>query len=592
MTSKPIDLPSDLASALAALQAEREERLRVEAERDAAVMLASSRLTEATDARAEATDAQAAAANARAAAAKARAEAANALAKLSDREAQIAHLELRIEKLRRELYGPRSERTARLIEQLELELEDLVTSASEDEIAAQAAAAKAQSVRPFTRKRPVRKPWPDDIECERVVIEAPTTCACCGGARLSKLGEDVTKTLEEIPRRFKLIETVREKFTCRDCEAITQPPAPFHVTPRGFIGPQLLATILFDKFGMHTPLNRQSTRFKCEGIDLGLSTLADQVGHGTSALMPVFPLIERHVLSAERLHGDDTTIRILAKGKCTTGRIWSYVRDDRPFAGSAPPAAVYYASSDRRGEHPQKHLAGFAGILQADCYAGFEPLFDPKAKAQPITPAFCFAHARRGFFELADIEKSARDGRRGKPVAPIALEAVRRLDALFEIERDINGRSADERRTVRQEKSKPLLDDMHAWLLRERETLSRSAEVLKPMNYMLRRWGDFARFLDDGRICLSNNAAERSLRGVAVGRRNWTFAGSQRGADRAAVMLTMITTCRLNDVDPKAWLADVLARIADLPSSRLHELLPWEWKRLRPADKPADQQAA
>lgn len=592
MTSKPTDLPSDLASALAALQAEREERLRVEAERDAAVVLASSRLTEATDARAEATDAQAAAANARAAAAKAQAEAANALAQLSDREAQIAHLELRIEKLRRELYGPRSERTARLIEQLELELEDLVTSASEDEIAAQAAAAKAQTVRPFTRKRPVRKPWPDDIECERVVIEAPTTCACCGGARLSKLGEDVTKTLEEIPRRFKLIETVREKFTCRDCEAITQPPAPFHVTPRGFIGPQLLATILFDKFGMHTPLNRQSTRFKCEGIDLGLSTLADQVGHGTSALMPVFPLIERHVLSAERLHGDDTTIRILAKGKCTTGRIWSYVRDDRPFAGSAPPAAVYYASSDRRGEHPQKHLAGFAGILQADCYAGFEPLFDPKAKAQPITPAFCFAHARRGFFELADIEKTARDGRRGKPVAPIALEAVRRLDALFEIERDINGRSADERRAVRQEKSKPLLDDMHAWLLRERETLSRSAEVLKPMNYMLRRWADFARFLDDGRICLSNNAAERSLRGVAVGRRNWTFAGSQRGADRAAVMLTMITTCRLNDVDPKAWLADVLARIADLPSSRLHELLPWEWKRLRPADKPADQQAA
>jgi len=592
MTSKPTDLPSDLASALAALQAEREERLRVEAERDAAVVLASSRLTEATDARAEATDAQAAAANARAAAAKAQAEAANALAQLSDREAQIAHLELRIEKLRRELYGPRSERTARLIEQLELELEDLVTSASEDEIAAQAAAAKAQSVRPFTRKRPVRKPWPDDIECERVVVEAPTTCACCGGTRLSKLGEDVTKTLEEIPRRFKLIETVREKFTCRDCEAITQPPAPFHVTPRGFIGPQLLATILFDKFGMHTPLNRQSTRFKCEGIDLGLSTLADQVGHGTSALMPVFPLIESHVLSAERLHGDDTTIRILAKGKCTTGRIWSYVRDDRPFAGSAPPAAVYYASSDRRGEHPQKHLAGFAGILQADCYAGFEPLFDPKAKAQPIKPAFCFAHARRGFFELADIEKTARDGRRGKPVAPIALEAVRRLDALFEIERDINGRSADERRAVRQEKSKLLLDDMHAWLLRERETLSRSAEVLKPMNYMLRRWADFARFLDDGRICLSNNAAERSLRGVAVGRRNWTFAGSQRGADRAAVMLTMITTCRLNDVDPKAWLADVLARIADLPSSRLHELLPWEWKRLRPADKPADQQAA
>ena len=191
----------------------------------------------------------------------------------------------------------------------------------------------------------------------------------------------------------------------------------------------MLATILFDKFGMHIPLNRQSARFKCEGIDLPLSTLADQVCHGTFAVMPLFHLIERQVLAAERLHGDDTTIRILAKGKCTTGRIWTYVRDDRPFAGPAPPAAVYYASGDRRGEHPQKHLAAFAGILQADCYNGFEPLFDPQKKVLPITPAFCFAHARRGFFELADIEKNAREGKKGKPVSPIALEAVRRLDA-------------------------------------------------------------------------------------------------------------------------------------------------------------------
>jgi len=208
-----------------------------------------------------------------------------------------------------------------------------------------------------------------------------------------------------------------------------------------------------------------------------------------------------------------------------------------PYAGPAPPAAVYCASSDRRGEHPQKHLAAFAGILQADCYSGLEPLFDLQKKAMPITPAFCFAHARRGFFELADIEKTARDAK-GKPVSPIALEAVRRLDTFFEIERAINDRSDDEQRAVRQERSKPLLDDMHAWLRRERETLSRS----KPMNYMHRRWADFARFLDDGRICLSNNAAERGLRGIALGRRNWTFAGSLRGADRAAIMLTMITT--------------------------------------------------
>ncbi|MDE5463902.1 IS66 family transposase [Bradyrhizobium sp. CSS354] len=554
MTSKPDDLPSDLARAYLALLAEREA---LQAERDVAV-----------------------------------ADAANARAELSDSEVLIAHLELRIEKLKRELHGQRSERTARLLEQLELELEELATTATENELAAQAAAAKTQNVRPFMRKRPVRQPWPDDIEHERVVIEAPTSCACCGGSRLAKIGEDVTKTLEEIPRRFKVIETVREKFTCRDCEKISQPPAPFHATPRGFIGPQLLATMLFDKFGMHIPLNRQSVRFKAERIDLPLSTLADQVGHGTFAVMPLFQLIERHVLAAERLHGDDTTIRVLAKGRCTTGRIWTYVRDDRPFAGPAPPAAVYYASGNRRGEHPQKHLAAFAGILQADCYGGFEPLFDPKRKAMPITPAFCLAHARRGFFELADIEKAAREGRKGKPVSPIALDAVRRLDALFEIERAINGRSADERRAVRQERSKPLLDDMHDWLLRERESLSRSAEVLKPMNYMLNRWDDFVRFLDDGRICLTNNCAERALRGIALGRRNWTFAGSQRGADRAAIMLTMITTCRLNDVDPKAWLAEVLARIADLPASRLRELLPWEWKLLHQAGKSADQQAA
>ncbi|MDR1989908.1 MAG: IS66 family transposase, partial [Acidobacteriaceae bacterium] len=451
MFSKPAALPFDLASAHAALLAEREARLRVEAERDVAA-----------------------------------AQAANWQAECTNSAALIAHLELRIEKLKRELYGQRSERTARLIEQLELELEELATAASEDELAARAAAAKTQTVRAFTRKRPMRQPWPADIARERVVIAAPTVCGCCGGSRLAKIGEDVNKTLEEIPRRFKVIETVREKFTCRDCEAITQPPAPFHATPSGFIGPQLLATILFDKFGMHIPLNRQSARFKCEGIDMPISTLADQVGHGSVALMPIFTLIETHVLAAERLHGDDTTIRILAKGKCVTGRIWTYVRDDRPFSGAAPPAAVYYASSDRRGAHPQKHLAAYDGILQADCYSGLNPLFDAKRKVSPITPAFCWAHARRGFFELADIEKNAREGK-GKPVSPIALEAVRRIDALFEIERAINGESAAERRAARQEKSKPLLDELERWLRDERETLSRSSKVLQPIDYLLSR---------------------------------------------------------------------------------------------------------
>lgn len=518
----------------------------------------------------------------------AEAEAASAQADLSSSAALIAHLKLEIEKLRRTLYGARSERTVRILDQLELQLEELEASATEDELAA---AERTQTVRSFQRKRAVRKPFPDDIQRERVVIETPTRCPCCGGDRLSKPGEDVTETLEVIPGQWKVIETVREKFTCRDCEAITQPPAPFHATPRGFIGPKLLATILVDKFAQHIPLNRQSQRFKCEGIDLGLSTLADQVGAGVFAAMPLYRLIEAHVLAAERLHGDDTTVPILAKRKTITGRIWAYVRDDRPFGGTAPPAALYYASRDRRGEHPAQHLERFTGILQADAYGGFNALYDPGRQPKPITPAFCWSHARRPFFELADIAKNARRGRSAAAaISPIAVEAVRRIDALFEIEREINGLTAAERLAVRQERSAPLLAGLEAWLRAQRAKLSRASAVIQPIDYLLKRWNDFARFTEDGRICLSNNAAERALRGLALGRKAWLFAGSDRGAERAAVMFTLITTARLNEVDPQAWLADVFARIAAIPQTRLHELLPWEWKRL--AGTPAAAAAA
>jgi transposase len=526
----------------------------------------------------------------RAARVEAQAIATTVRADLSNRDALIAYLELQIEKLKRTLHGARAERQARLLDQMELELEELEATATEDELAAEAAAAKTQTVRSFQRKRPVRKPYPDDIERERVVIEAPTSCPCCGSAKLAKLGENVTETLEVIPRRWKVIETVREKFTCRDCEAITQPPAPFHATPRGFIGPKLLATILFDKFGQHLPLNRQSQRFKCEGIELSVSTLADQVGAGVFAVMPLYRLIEAHVLAAERLHGDDTTVPILAKGKTITGRIWTYVRDDRPFGGRAPPAALYYASRDRRGVHPADHLRSFTGILQADAYSGFNALYHLARKPAPIAPALCWSHARRPFFELADIARNARRGKVAAAISPIALEAVKRIDALFDIERDINGLAAEERLAVRQENSKPLLDELEAWLRAQRARLSRSSAVAGPIDYMLKRWGDFARFVEDGRICLTNNAAERSLRGLALGRRAWLFAGSESGAERAAVVITLIITARLNEVDPQAWLADIFARIADLPQSRLHELLPWEWKQR--ATEPAVAKAA
>jgi transposase len=514
----------------------------------------------------------------RAARLEAEAVAASAQADLSNTEALISHLKLEIEKLRRQLYGSRSERKARLLEQMELQLEELEAAATEDELAAEKAAARTQTVQSFKCKRPSRKPFPDHLPRERVVIAAPASCPCCGSNKLSKLGEDITETLEIIPRQWKVIQTVREKFSCRECERITQPPAPFHVTPRGFAGPNLLAMILFEKFGQHQPLNRQSERYRREGIDLSLSTLADQVGACTTALQPLYALIERHVLAAERLHGDDTTVPILAKGKTVKGHIWTYVRDDRPFGGRAPPAAVYYASRDRRHEHPARHLHGFTGILQADAYSGYNELYDPSRPQGPITAALCWAHARRQFFELADIAANARRGKSAAAISPIALEAVKRIDALFDIERGINGQGAEERLRVRREQSAPLVAALEARLREQRSRLSRSSSVAEPIDYMLRRWDRFIRFIDDGRVCLTNNAAERALRGFALGRKSWLFAGSDRGADRAAVMATLIQTARLNDIDPQAWLADVLARIAEHPAHSLDDLLPWNWR--------------
>ncbi len=518
----------------------------------------------------------------RAARMAAEADAANAKAVNSASEALIAHLKLAIEKLRRELYGTRSEHKARLLDQLELQLEDLEAGAAEDEEAA-AEASRSTPVAPQQRRRPARKPFPEHLPRERVVIAAPESCPCCGSHDLCKLGEDVTETLEVVPRQWKVIQTVLEKFSCRCCEKITQPPAPFRVTPRGFAGPSLLAMILFEKFGQHQPLNRQSERYRREGIELSVSTLADQVGACTFALRPLHALIEAHVLAAARLHADDTTVPILAKGKTATGRIWTYVRDDRPFggpdaAGTGPPAALYYASADRRGEHPEGHLRDYAGILQADAYSGYNGFYDPSRPAGRIMAALCWAHARREFFELADIAANARRGRTAKVISPIALEAVRRIDVLFDIERAINGLPAAERLRVRKEQCAPALAKLEAWLREERAKLSRSAAVTEPIDYMLRRWDGFARFLEDGRICLTNNAAERALRGFALGRKSWLFAGSLRGAERAAAMATLINTAKLNDVDPQAWLADVLDRIADIPQRRLPELLPWNWK--------------
>ena len=451
--------------------------------------------------------------------------------------------------------------------------------------------AKTTNVVAFTRKRPARQPFPEHLPRDRVVEPGPTVCLCCGSARLRKLGEDITETLEVIPRQWKVIQHVREKFTCRDCEKISQAPSPFHVLARGWAGPSLLAMIVFEKFGQHQPLNRQAERYAREGVPLSLSTLADQVGGCCAVLAPLLSRIEAHVLAAERLHGDDTTVPVLAKGKTDTGRCWVYVRDDRPFGGQDPPAAMFYYSRDRAGEHAQAHLADYAGIFQADAYGGYNKLYEANRKPSPIVEAACWVHARRPFFIMADIAANARRKAQGKTpgvISPLALEAVRRIDALFEIERSINGQSAERRRAVRQEVSAPLVAELQSWMREQRAKLSRGNDLAKAMDYLLKRWPSFARFLDDGRICLSNNAAERALRGIALGRKSWLFAGSDRGGQRAAAMYSLIGTAKLNDVDPQAWLGDVLARIAEHPAHKIDELLPWNW---RPRAAPRSQAA-
>ena len=518
---------------------------------------------------------------------------AQARALASCTEAMIQELKLEIAKLRRDNYGTSSERRARLIDQLELQLEELEAAATEDALTAEQVAQddKTSTVRAFTRRKPVRKPFPEHLPRERVVTEAPTNCTCCGSDRIVKMGEDITETLEVIPRQWKVIQTVREKFTCRCCEKISQPPAPFHTIPRGWAGPQLIAMVAFDKYGQHQPLNRQSERIAREGIDLSLSTLADLIGHACVALSPIHELIETHVLAAARLHGDDTTVPLLARGGTKTARLWTYVRDDRPWGGSAPPAALFKFSRDRQMIHPNKHLAGWQGALQSDAYSGYNDLYLADRSPGPARSALCWSHARRKFFELADIAGNVRNNKPAHDISPVALEAVKRIDAIFDIEREINGTGADTRHAVRQERSRPLVEELHTWLLDERARMSKHNSVAKAIDYLIPpkgdRWDAFTAFLDDGCICLTNNAAERALRGIALGRKSWLFAGSERGGERAAFMYTLIVSCKMNDVDPQAWMADVLAHMPDITVSRLPELLPWNWKAQQEAVKAA-----
>jgi transposase len=480
---------------------------------------------------------------------------------LKSRDHEIEHLKLLIAKLQRMQFGRRSEKVAQQIEQLELKLEELESARAEaGALEPPQIASVPDSVSRFSK--PARRPLPVHLEREIYTYEPSEPCCPeCGGS-LSKLGEDVSEVLEYVPATFKVIRHVRPKLSCAGCDVIVQAPAPSRPIERGQAGPGLLAHIITSKYCDHLPLYRQHAMYAREGVEIDQSTLADWVGGSSRLVTPLVEVLRRYVMSATKLHADDTPVPVLAPGagKTKTGRLWTYVRDDRPAGDSAAPAVWFCYSPDRKGEHPQRHLREFSGVLQADAYAGFNQLYENGR----IREAACWAHARRKFYELMEAHRS-----------PIATEAVERIAALYRIEAEIRGRSPDERRRVRQARSRPLLDAMHDWLEASLAKLSTKSDTSAAVRYALARWDALSRFLDDGLLEIDNNSAERALRAVAVGRKNYLFAGSDRGGERAAAFYSLIGTAKLNELDPEKYLRAVLARIADHPVNRIHDLLPW-----------------
>jgi transposase len=478
-------------------------------------------------------------------------------AELSSRDEEIDNLKLLILKFQRMKFGPSSERFTGQIEQLELRLEDLEATRSANEAAAPPAAAATSRT-----GKAKRRPLPADLPRETVThMPKHEACPECGGA-LGQLGEDVSEMLEFVPARFKVIRIVRPKLSCKACDCIVQEPAPNRPIDRGLAGPGLLAHVLVSKYADHLPLYRQSEIYERIGVELERSTLADWVGGASRGLEPLVQALQRYVLGAKKLHGDDIPVPVLApgNGKTKTGRLWTYVRDDRP-AGSGDAPAVWFAySPDRKGEHPAEHLKTFHGTLQADGFAGFNRLYETGR----ITEAACWAHCRRKFHDLVEAHQS-----------PIAAEALERIGQLYGIEKEIRGRPPDERRQVRNEKTRPLVDELESWFKASLSKLSRKSDVSAAIHYTLGRWSALLRFCDDGALEIDNNAAERALRAVAIGRKNYLFAGSNAGGERAAAMYSLIGTAKLNGIDPEAYLCTVLNRIADHPIHGIVELLPW-----------------
>lgn len=479
-------------------------------------------------------------------------------AELDERAQQITRLQAQLAKLRRMQFGRSSERVDRAIHQTELALEDLEEQQAADaDLVSRAAASEADTA----ATKPSRRPLPEHLPRDVVSHTVGCTCPGCGG-RMQQIGETSTEVLDYRPGTFRVIRHVRPKYVCRSCETITQAPAPSLPIRRGRPTAGLLAHVLVAKYCDHLPLYRQSEIYARSGVELERSTLADWVGQSTNLLRPLIDALQRHVMAGERLHADDTPVPVLAPGtgKTRTGRLWAYVRDERPYASNIAPAVRYHYSADRRGVHPRGHLARFRGVLQADGYSGFDDLYD----GERVYEAACWAHVRRKFYDIDAAQQS-----------PLAREALDRIGALYDIERQINGKPPDLRRTVRQAEARPLIEALHRWFSTTLQRVSGRSDIAGAIRYAMTRWQALTRYLDDGTVAIDNNAAERSIRPLALGRKNWLFAGSDSGGERAAATYSLIETAKLNGWDPEAYLRHVLECIADHPVNRVAELLPW-----------------